>query len=118
MNKKARVTIWHNPNCSTSRKVLEMLQKKDLKPVIVQYLRFPPGRDALADVAAALGGARKLLRERGTPAEELGLTKPGVADQVILDAMAKDPILIERPVVITSKGIRLGRPPETVLEIL
>ncbi|KAB7644451.1 ArsC/Spx/MgsR family protein [Polymorphobacter fuscus] len=110
------VTIWHNPNCGTSRNVLAMIRATGVEPVIVDYIRTPPDAATLAQVAAAIGGAAALLRTRGTPAEAMGLV--GADDATILAAMAREPILINRPVVITPRGTVLARPSETVLPLL
>jgi arsenate reductase (glutaredoxin) len=113
------VTIWHNPKCATSRKVLEMIRQKGVEPQIVEYVKTPPSG---ADIKTALKEmgltARALLRRKGTPYEELGLDDPKLSDAALIAAMAKHPILIERPVVRSQKGTRLCRPPERVREIL
>ena len=115
-----KATIWHNPNCGTSRKTLAILQETPgVDLTVVEYLKNPPTRDQLAGLyAKARISARQGLRTRGSPAEELGLMEPEVDDDVILDAMMREPILIERPLVETEKGVRLCRPSETVLGIL
>jgi arsenate reductase len=110
------VTIWHNPKCGTSRNVLAMIRATGVEPVIVEYLKTPPGADTLARVAAAVGGAATLLRVKGTPAAALGLV--GADDATILAAMAREPVLIERPVVITPTATILARPSEAVLAVL
>lgn len=110
------VTIWHNPACGTSRNTLAIIRATGIEPVVIEYLKDPPDAALLARVAAAVGGARALLRVKGTPAAELGLE---VADDAaILAAMAAQPILINRPVVLTPRGIVLARPSERVLEML
>jgi arsenate reductase len=113
------VTIWHNPRCATSRKVLNLIRDRGHEPVIVDYQATPP---SIADIKAVLKEAglkpRDLLRRRGTPYDELGLDDPGLSDAALVKAMHEHPILIERPVVRTPKGTRLGRPVEAVLEIL
>jgi arsenate reductase len=113
------VTIWHNPKCATSRKVLEMIRQKGVEPQIVEYVKTPPSG---ADIKTALKEmgltARELLRRKGTPYDELGLDDPKLSDAALIAAMAKHPILIERPVVRSQKGTRLCRPPERVREIL
>ncbi len=113
------VTIWHNPKCATSRKVLQTLRGKGVEPHIVEYLETPPGA---AEIKAALKQMglkpRDLLRRRGTPFDELGLDDPKRSDAELIAAMAEHPILIERPVVFTNKGARLCRPPERLEEIL
>ena len=113
-----KATIWHNPNCGTSRNTLALLQARpDLDLEVVEYLKDPPGRDKLAQLYRDAGIApRQGLRLRGTDAEERGLTSAG--DDEVLEAMAADPILIERPLVETEKGVRLCRPAEKVEEIL
>jgi len=110
------ITIWHNPKCGTSRNVLAMIRASGAEPEIILYLDTPPEPQTLARVATAVGGVRKLLRTKGTPALELGLDR--ASDAEILAAMATHPLLIERPVVITPKGILLARPSERVLEVL
>jgi arsenate reductase (glutaredoxin) len=113
------VTIWHNPKCSTSRKVLDLIRARGHEPEIVDYQKTPP---SVADIKAVLNEAglkpRDLLRRRGTPYDELGLDDPTLSDAVLIKAMHEHPLLIERPVVISPKGTRLGRPIEAVLEIL
>ena len=113
------VTIWHNPKCGTSRKVLAAIRAKGIEPKIVEYLKDPP---SAADIRTALKamaiGPRQLLRQRGTPYDELGLGKPKWSDAELIGFMTKHPILIERPVVQTKKGTRLCRPPEKLDEIL
>ena len=111
------VTIWHNPKCSTSRNVLAMIRETGIEPTVVDYLKDVPTAAALAKVSAAIGGARMLLRTRGTPAEERGLTED-VTDAQIFAAMAKEPVLIERPVVFGPKGIVLARPAAKVMTVL
>jgi arsenate reductase len=110
------ITIWHNPKCGTSRNVLAMIRATGVEPSIVDYLQNPPDAATLARVAAAVGGARALLRVKGTPAAELGLV--GADDDAILAAMALHPVLINRPVVITPAATILARPSETVLAVL
>ncbi len=112
------ITIWHNPKCGTSRNVLAMIRATGVEPTVIEYLKTPPDAATLAHVAAAVGGATKLMRTKGTPAEELGLDKPGTTDAAILAAMAQHPILINRPVVITPRGTILARPSEQVLAVL
>lgn len=112
------ITIWHNPACGTSRNTLAMLRFAGIEPRIVEYLKTPPGRAELAEVAAAVGGVRALLRAKGAIYEDLGLADPGVHDETILDAMLAQPVLIERPVVIAAHGIVLARPSEKVLALI
>jgi arsenate reductase len=113
-----KATIWHNPGCSTSRKALDMLRATPgVELTVVEYLKQPPGRDKLAQLYRDAGIApREGLRRRGTDAEERGLTQ--AADAAVLDAMAADPRLIERPLVETDKGVRLCRPLDRLGEIL
>ena len=113
-----KATIWHNPNCGTSRNVLARLQAEpSLDLEVVEYLKDPPSRDKLAQLYRDAGiTPRQGLRVRGTEAEERGLTSAG--DDAVLDAMATDSRLLERPLVETEKGVRLCRPAETVEEIL
>ena len=107
------ITIWHNPKCATSRKVLDAIRKTGAEPRIVEYVKTPP---SAAEIKAALKEMgmkpRELLRKRGTPYDELGLDNPKLNDAALIAAMAKHPILIERPVVRGRKGTRLCRPPE------
>jgi arsenate reductase len=113
-----KATIWHNPNCGTSRNVLARLQTEpDLELEVVEYLKDPPDRERLAQLYRDAGiTPRQGLRVRGTDAEERKLTAAG--DDTVLDAMAADSRLLERPLVETEKGVRLCRPAETVEEIL
>lgn len=113
------VTIYHNPACGTSRNTLAMIEASGEKPTVVLYLKTPPDRATLADLAARSGvGVRGLLREKGTPYAELDLGDPTLGEAQLLDAMLAHPILINRPIVVTPKGVRLCRPSEKVLEIL
>lgn len=110
------ITIWHNPKCGTSRNALAMIRATGVEPSIVEYLETPPDAATLARVARAVGGAKALMRVKGTPAQELGLVDAD--DATILAAMATHPILIERPVVLGPKGIVLARPSEKALDVL
>ena len=113
------VTIWHNPKCGTSRKVLDAIHARGVEPRIVLYAQSPPSEREIKSVLKAAGlAARDLLRRKGTPYEELRLDNPRLTDADLIAAMHEHPLLIERPVVITSKGARLCRPPERVDEIL
>jgi arsenate reductase len=113
------VTIWHNPGCGTSRNTLAMIRAAGIEPAVIEYLRNPPSREKLTQLAAAAGlTPRALLREKGTPFAELGLGDPALGDDALLDAMLAHPILINRPLVETGLGTRLCRPSEVVLEIL
>lgn len=115
-----KATIWHNPNCGTSRKTLAILEETPgIDLTVVEYLKTPPSRDKLVQLYDDAGiTPREGLRVRGSPAEELGLTAEDANHGAILDAMVREPILIERPLVETEKGVRLCRPQDTVREIL
>uniref|UniRef100_E6PPJ8 arsenate reductase (glutathione/glutaredoxin) n=1 Tax=mine drainage metagenome TaxID=410659 RepID=E6PPJ8_9ZZZZ len=111
--------IYHNPACGTSRNVLALIRHAGIEPEIVEYLETPPDRATLLTLLQAMNmGPRQLLRRKGTPYEELGLDDPAVSDAALMDAMLAHPVLIERPIVVTSLGTRLCRPSETVLDIL
>ena len=113
------VTIYHNPRCGTSRNVLAMIRASCEAPVVIEYLKNPPTRERLKELVAAMGiSVRELLREKGTPYAELGLGDPKWSDDELLDVMIAQPILINRPIVVTPKGVRLCRPSEAVLDIL
>ena len=116
---KQDVTIYHNPACGTSRNTLAMIRDAGIEPKVVEYLKTPPNRSELAAMIKAAGlTVREAIREKGTPFQELGLDDPKLSDAALLDAMVKNPILINRPIVVTAKGARLCRPAEKVLEIL
>ena len=113
------VTIYHNPKCSTSRKVLELLQNSGHQPTIVEYLKTPPSRDRMKQLLAAMGmKPREILRRSGTPYDELGLDDPALTDEQILDALEAHPILMQRPVVVSDKGAVLCRPMERVADVV
>ena len=113
------VTIWHNPRCSKSRQTLALLQEQGLEPTVVEYLKTPPSAEEIADAIALLGIApRDLMRPKEAPYKDLGLGEPGVSDGALVEAMATNPILIERPVVFAGGKAAIGRPPEAVLDIL
>jgi arsenate reductase (glutaredoxin) len=113
------VVIWHNPKCATSRKVLEMIRRKGVEPRVIDYVKTPPNGAEIKAALKEMGiGPRDLLRQRGTPYEELGLDDRKLTDAALIAAMTKHPILIERPVVRSQKGTRLCRPAERVQEIL
>ena len=113
------ITIYHNPGCGTSRNALELIRNSGVEPVIVEYLKTPPGRVKLVKLIAAMGmPVRGVLREKGTPYAELGLDAPTWADDQLIDVMVAHPILMNRPIVVTPLGTRLCRPSEAVLEIL
>ena len=114
-----KATIFHNPMCGTSRKTLEILRDSGCDVWVQEYLKDPPTREELARLYNRAGiTPREGLRAKEPLADELGLNRPGVTDDEVLDAMAAHPILIERPIVETPKGVRLCRPQETVREIL
>ena len=113
------VTIYHNPDCGTSRNTLAMIRQSGEEPEIIEYLKAPPSRARLKELIAAMGiSTRSLLREKGTPYSELGLADPRWTDDQLLDLMLVHPILINRPIVVTPKGVKLCRPSEAVLDIL
>jgi arsenate reductase len=113
------VTIYHNPNCGTSRNTLAMIRQSGEEPAVIEYLKHPPGRAKLVELIAAMGiPARALLREKGTPYTELGLADPKWSEDELIDFMVAHPILMNRPIVVTAKGTRLCRPSECVLDLL
>jgi arsenate reductase (glutaredoxin) len=113
------VTIWHNPACSTSRNTLAMIRATGVEPVVIEYLHNPLDRVTLTRLIAAAGlTPRGLLREKGTPFEQLGLGDPSLTDDALIDAMLAHSILINRPLVETPLGVRLCRPSEVVFGIL
>jgi arsenate reductase (glutaredoxin) len=113
------VTIYHNPNCGTSRNVLALIRNSGEEPTVIEYLKTPPSRPELVDLIARMGiSVRDLLRQKGTPYDALGLGDPGLTDDALLDAMLQHPILINRPIVVTPLGVKLCRPSEAVLDIL
>lgn len=113
------VTIYHNPDCGTSRNTLAMIRNAGIEPTVIEYLTSPPTRDQLVRMIADAGlTVRQAIREKGTPYAELGLDNPDLTDGQLLDAMLRAPILINRPFVITDLGTRLARPSEVVLDIL
>lgn len=113
------VTIYHNPECGTSRNTLEMIRNVGIEPIVIEYLKTPPSRAELTKMISDAGlTVRQAIREKGTPYAELGLDDPDLTDDQLLDAMLKDPILINRPFVVTPLGTRLSRPSEVVLDIL
>jgi len=113
------VVIYHNPACGTSRSTLALIRAAGIEPEVVEYLKAPPGRAVLEDLIARAGlTPRALLRPKEAPAEALALADPARTDAEILDAMVAHPILMNRPIVATERGVRLCRPSEVVLEIL
>jgi arsenate reductase len=115
----SKVIIYHNPACGTSRNTLAMIRASGVEPEIIEYLKAPPTREKLTSLIADIGGgSRALLRKKGTPYDELGLDDASLSEDALIDAMLAHPILINRPIVVTSKGTKLCRPSEQVLEIL
>ncbi len=113
------VTIYHNPDCGTSRNVLALIRNSGEEPEVIEYLKTPPSREKLVELIGRMGiCVRDLLREKGTPYAQLGLGDESLSDDALLDAMMAHPILINRPIVVTSLGVKLCRPSETVLDIL
>ena len=113
------IVIYHNPACGTSRNTLAMIRQSGEEPEVIEYLKTPPSREKLKELIAAMGmPVRSLLREKGTPYKELGLDNTKWTDEELIDFMLAHPILINRPIVVTPKGVRLCRPSEVVLEIL
>lgn len=113
------ITIYHNPDCGTSRNTLEMIRASGETPVVIEYLKAPPSEARLRELVAAMGiTPRDLLREKGTPYAELGLDDASLTDDQLLAAMLAHPILINRPIVETPRGTRLCRPSEQVLGLL
>lgn len=113
------ITIYHNPACGTSRNTLELIRKAGFEPQIIEYLKTPPDRATLEGLIARMGiRPRELLRQKGTPYAELGLAEDRWSDAQLIDHMLAHPILINRPIVVAPRGVRLCRPPERVLDIL
>lgn len=113
------ITIYHNPACGTSRNTLAMIRASGVEPEVIEYLKTPPSRERLVALIAAMGiTPRALLREKGTPFYELGLDSLSLSDDALIDAMLLHPVLINRPIVVTAKGVKLCRPSELVLDIL
>ena len=115
----AGITIYHNPQCGTSRNTLALIRNSGEEPEVIEYLQTPPSRETLVQLIAAMGvSVRELIRQKGTPYAELKLDDPALSDGQLLDAMLAHPILINRPIVVTPLGTRLCRPSEAVLDIL
>ncbi|WP_435171601.1 arsenate reductase (glutaredoxin) [Falsirhodobacter sp. 1013] len=113
------VIIYHNPSCGTSRNTLAMIRNAGLEPHVVEYLKTPPSRALLVQLVERMGIApRDLLRKKGTPYADLGLDDPALSDEALIDAMMEHPILINRPIVVSPKGVKLCRPSEAVLDLL
>ena len=113
------IIIYHNPACGTSRNTLALIRNAGIEPHVVEYLKSPPSRAMLEHLIARMGiSARALLREKGTPFQELGLNNPDLDDDALIAAMLEHPILINRPIVVSPNGVRLCRPSEAVLDLL
>lgn len=115
----SNVTIYHNPACGTSRNTLAMIRTSGTEPTVIEYLKNPPDRERLLELIIRMGcSARDILREKGTPYLELGLNDLSLPEDALIDAMLQHPVLINRPIVVTAKGVKLCRPSELVLSIL
>jgi arsenate reductase len=113
------VIIYHNPDCGTSRNTLAMIRNAGIEPHVIEYLKTPPTRLLLRQLIERMAvSVREVIREKGTPYKELGLDDPSLTDDQLLDAMTAHPILINRPIVVSRKGVRLCRPSEAVLDLL
>ena len=113
------ITIYHNPKCGTSRNTLAMIRNSGEEPVVIEYLKTPPGRAELVALLSRMGaGPRAILRRKGTPYDALGLDDPALSDDQLIDAKLKEPLLIERPIVVSPLGVKLCRPSEEVLSLL
>jgi len=114
-----QVKIYHNPRCSKSRQALQLLQEHDIEPEVVEYLNSPPDKTTLKKILEQLGlSPRDLMRRKENEYKENHLDDPALTDDQLIDAMLKHPRLIERPIVVTAKGVAIGRPPEKVLEVI
>ena len=115
----SQFTIYHNPDCGTSRNTLALIRNSGVEPTVIEYLETPPDRATLTALLAAMGGpVRDVVREKGTPYAELNLGDPALSDDDLIDAMLAHPILINRPIVVTPLGTKLCRPSEAVLDLL
>lgn len=113
------VVIYHNPDCGTSRNTLELIRHVGVEPHVVEYLKTPPSREMIEQLVRRMGlSVRDILREKGTPYAALGLGDPSVSDAQLLDAIAAHPVLMNRPIVVSPRGVRLCRPSEVVLDLL
>ena len=113
------VVIYHNPDCGTSRNTLAMIRNAGIEPHVIEYLKCPPSRALLKDLIARMGiTPRGLLRDKGTPYAALGLGDPSLSEDALIEAMMAHPILINRPIVVSPKGVRLCRPSDAVLGLL
>lgn len=113
------ITIYHNPKCGTSRNTLAMIREASVEPEVIEYLKTPPSRETLVELISKMGiSVRDLLRQKGTPYDDLGLDEDKWSDDELIDFMMEHPILINRPIVVTEKGVRLCRPSEKVMDLL
>jgi len=113
------MTIYHNPACGTSRNVLALLRERGIEPQVIEYLKSPPDRATLQGLLRAIGlPVRDVMRRKGSPYDEMNLDDPSFTDDQLVDLMLQHPILINRPIVVTDRGVRLCRPADTVLELL
>jgi arsenate reductase (glutaredoxin) len=113
------ITIYHNPACGTSRNTLAMIRQSGVEPEVIEYLRTPPSRAELVELISAMGmPVRDVMRKNVEPFEALGLADTALSDELLIDAMLAHPILINRPIVVTNKGVKLCRPSEAVLDLL
>ena len=113
------ITIYHNPKCGTSRNTLAMIRAAGVEPEVIEYLKTPPSRRKLVELISKMDiSVRDLLRQKGTPYDELGLGEDKWSDDQLIDFMMEHPILINRPVVVSDKGVRLCRPSEKVMDLL
>ncbi len=119
MSSATDIIIYHNPACGTSRNTLGLIRNSGVEPHVIEYLKTPPTRAELVNLIDRMGIApRDLLRRKGTPYDALNLDDPALSDHQLIDAMTAHPILINRPIVVTPKGVKLCRPSEAVLDIL
>lgn len=119
MGENMSIIIYHNPKCGTSRNVLAMIRNSGVEPEVVEYLKMPPSKEELVALLARMGsGVRDVLRQKGTPYDELDLGNPKWSDGELLDFIGQHPVLLNRPIVVTPLGARLCRPSEAVLDIL
>lgn len=116
---KSAITIYHNPKCGTSRNTLAAIREAGIEPQVIEYLKTPPGRTRLVELMTAAGlSPRELIRSKEKLFAELTLDRPGTSDAALVDAMVEHPILMNRPIVVTAKGVRLCRPADRLAEIM